>query len=1238
MTVYNHLLFSEIFFQQIRSETADLDNLWATLSTIRDTWQYYLPPPAGWTGPTWTPSSPFPVDDVARLRAYVVEQIFAYLELTYTPCPADERAFFLYADWAVTDRTGLCLVLRYSTDIEGRDPDTGIIPKGHNYAQQLLRLLREHQLDWGVLTNGRHWRLFHHAELSPTDTYLQVDLESIIAADDIQNYIIFHRFFSRSAFDRQNGRQRLDLYKQRSDEATRVIEAHLSAHVEEIVRQLCQGLIESCRAMAEDVTTQEIRTAIYKNALFLVYRLLFVLYAEARDLLPLDVPAYRALCLRDLLAEVRHNHQHGMHYGDDEAIWTRLQALFALIDVGQPEVGVPAYNGGLFDPTRRPFLTRHSIRNDYLQAALIGLSTIPGRGKSYEQDRTPQPIDYRDLSVRHLGSLYEGLLEYTLFIVVDEPHVVRAGNKQTQYIPYSQAGKVRANETVLQVGDVYFSETAGERKATGSYYTPEDVVDYIVRHTVGAKLAELKAEFDTQQGIQRQLADLADTPPDIPLYQQIQRALDDQFLRFVRERVLRLKILDPAMGSGHFLVNATHAVANFIVEYLSETPWENSELNTDVATWKRQAAERCIFGVDLNELAVELARLCLWMTTAANGKPLTFLDHHLRWGNSLVGAWRKDVGIYPLTKKESKQMFTLPLDRFEVELDQVLAGYQDLYAKNSDRVEEVREKARIFDEEIYPILQAYRELLDLHIGVHFGNGLKEAQYAQLGAAVQDPTTWIQLKKLGLSELLAHHAEKHWFHWELEFPEVFVGEKPGFDVVVGNPPYVRQERISEQKSFFQTAFNPVYHGGADLYVYFLVQGIRNLTKGGILGFITANKWLRADYAAELRHYLPQQARPLQLLDYGHSKVFPGTDTFPCILIVRSEDGQEQVEAKLLFADVSDRTRGNTTLQTYMRRHGFEVPYTNLQRTSWILEPTGVSELIEKFQTKLPKLGDRTGTDALRGIITGLNDALYVDTSTRNRLIEEDPECESLLRKLLRGRTIKRWHSVWDGDWMIAIPSSSNQTWPWSDCEDEKKAEQFFQQTYPSIYHHLKVFESPLRLRQDQGQFWWELRSCDYYDELEKPKIVIQQILYHSVFALDDKNFWVNQTVYFLPIDDLYLLAILNSRVIWWYLYRMWPHKKDEALSVQKPHLLSLPIPEVTDDLHSQIETLAHQAREIAGQDNRLPDLLELETQLNEYMIEAFKLSRAEVAMINSTLPPRDPLVVLEERIRKRQIPG
>jgi adenine-specific DNA-methyltransferase len=300
---------------------------------------------------------------------------------------------------------------------------------------------------------------------------------------------------------------------------------------------------------------------------------------------------------------------------------------------------------------------------------------------------------------------------------------------------------------------------------------------------------------------------------------------------------------------------------------------------------------------------------------------------------------------------------------------------------------------------------------------------------------------------------------------------------------------------------------------------------------------------------------------------------------------------------------------------------------------MLEPAGVSELLEKLRTKYPRLGEQTGVDAFFGIKTGFNDAFYIDAPTRDQLIEENLNCEPLLRKLLRGRTIGRWRPVWNSEWMIAIASSSNHNWPWSDCEDEGEAEAIFRQTFPPLYDHLKKHERRLRARQDQGRFWWELRSCDYYEALDRPKIVVKRIMYHSDFCWDLEGFWVNDSTVFLNTSDSYLLAILNSRVIWWYVFRLWPHMKDEALRAQNRRLLSIPVPEVSEDLRSKIEKLVWQAYKIAGQEENLSDLLDIESEIQDYVVEAYGLTSAEIALIDRTLPLRDPLVVLEKRVRK-----
>jgi len=1184
VAISNHLLFSEIFFQQIRRETADLDNLRDTLATIRDTWRYHISPPANHSGPVWVPDSPLNLDDAAQLRANVVEQIFAYLDLTYGPCEADSRAFFLYGDWGMQDRTGLCLVLSYTADIEGRDPATGRIPKGHNSAQQLLQLLRRFDLDWGVLTNGRQWRLLHRVELSPTETYLHVDLERIIAGDDIANYIVFHRFFSRSAFVREEGRQRLDHYKQRSEQAAKVIEEHLSANVEEIVRQLCQGLVESCHAAGEDVTAEAVRKDIYKNALYLVYRLLFILYAEARDLLPLNNPAYRAFCLFDLLAEVHANHRDGLHYAEPWAIWERLQALFALIDQGKAEAGVPAYNGGLFDPGRRPFLVHHRLRNEYLQAAMIRLSTVPAKGLTYDQDREPQPIDYRDLSVRHLGSLYEGLLEYTLFVVEGEPRVVRAGKKQTEYIPYSQAGKVRASETVLQVGDVYVSETAGERKATGSYYTPEDVVAYIVSRTVGEKLAELRREFYAAQQIESQLVDLADTPADIPAHAQIQQTIDDQFLHFVQEQVLALRILDPAMGSGHFLVNATHAVANFIVDLLNETPWENPAIDTDVATWKRRVAERCIFGVDINELAVELSKLCLWMTTTARGKPLTFLDHHLRWGNSLVGAWLKDVGIHPLAKKKDQPAFTLPLGAFQVDLSHVLADYHELYAKDSDNVEEVRQKAGIFEQEIRPTLERYRELLDLHTGIYFGNGLDETAYAHLGAAVETPASWASLKEMQLDDLLAQYIGRRWFHWELEFPEVFAADQRGFDVVIGNPPYLRMERIKPLTPYLKQQYR-LATPRADVFIYFFERAVDLLRVKGTLGFISSGTFTRTQAGKPLRDYLRDHTTLQVFVDFGGAPVFEGITAYPAILVLAREEPPSEHVVQGIVAD----TLGTSDVKEIIRSQGILVTQKDLDSSAWRFDDRRIAALRQKISSAGVPLREYSGVP-LYGIKTGLNEAFLIDQRTRDLLVTQNPQCQEILKPAVEGKDLKPWRAEWRRLWLIYTHHGIDMA------------------SYPSVLSYLYTFKYQLEQRATARQHeWYELQQPQqaYVPAFEGPKIIWPNLQNGPRYSFDSQRYYINAPACCLPTEDWVILAVLNSTVGWYWMRSTAIMRQGRWLEAKPQYVASVPIPQVSAEDRNLITDLAQRLSQ-----PDCPDRLGIEAELNDRVACLYGIKTAE----------------------------
>jgi hypothetical protein len=466
------------------------------------------------------------------------------------------------------------------------------------------------------------------------------------------------------------------------------------------------------------------------------------------------------------------------------------------------------------------------------------------------------------------------------------------------------------------------------------------------------------------------------------------------------------------------------------------------------------------------------------MTTAAKGKPLTFLDHHLRWGNSLVGAWLKDVGVYPLAKKESEHAFTLPLERFQVQLDQVLARYQELYAKSSDDVDEVREKARLFDEEIYPALQPYRELLDLHTGVYFGNGLDQEAYAQLGTVVDDPTAWARLRSEGFGDLLARHAGRHWLHWELEFPEVFTAERGGFDAVVGNPPYVRQEGLGQDKTFFQASY-AAYHGMADLYVYFFDRGLSLTRPAGRLGMITSNKFMRASYGGPLRKRLSDNGYLEQIVDFAQLPLFPGLTVRTAIYVLENAPANGRVTR---FAPV--RSLDYVRLDDEVAAVQKELAPSALAEASWSLASANEDTILRQMEAIGMPLGEYVKGQIFSGVKAGYNEAFIVDAATREQLIAEDPHSAEIIKPLVVGQDLGRYEIHFAGRYLI---------WTYVGVDIER---------YPAIKRYLSQFRNRLERRWDKGDHWYELRPCSYYDDFAKPKIVYPDIARNCRFAYDE----------------------------------------------------------------------------------------------------------------------------------------
>jgi hypothetical protein len=471
-----------------------------------------------------------------------------------------------------------------------------------------------------------------------------------------------------------------------------------------------------------------------------------------------------------------------------------------------------------------------------------------------------------------------------------------------------------------------------------------------------------------------------------------------------------------------------------------------------------------------------------------------------------------------------------------------------------------------------------------------------------------------------------------FHWHLAFPDVFrpldaiekldsQGWTGGFDVVLGNPPWVRQELLRPVKQLLRKF--DTFSSTADSSVYFLELGVQTCRPHGRVAMLTPNKWFLANYADDLRELIRNRCRVDLVIDFGHSRtLFPDADTFPAAVVLEPVEKPMPDSAESRFVQAHDSDRARQPLSELVRSHAVLVPHGNLRKSRWQLEESGASALLDRLLGTGMNLEKYLGASILSGVKTGFNKAFYIPTAIRDELVENDPDCEPLIKRFLRGRDVKRWVTMWDEKWHIVIPSSQNRRWPWS-AMGSAQAEAVFQDTYPGIHAYLKKFEDELRARQDKGEYWWELRPCDYYGDFEKNKLLVQCIAYYSQFAYDDEFFYVNNKVLVIPTGDLFLLAILNSRITWWIMNRTFQHMKDGGLSVDVQYLKRLPVPTVTDSMRAKFEEIARQCLDQSTAQE--PGLSEkLEVHLDGLVEEAFEISEGERKVLLSSLPPRDPI--------------
>ncbi|MXX82527.1 MAG: N-6 DNA methylase [Chloroflexi bacterium] len=645
------------------------------------------------------------------------------------------------------------------------------------------------------------------------------------------------------------------------------------------------------------------------------------------------------------------------------------------------------------------------------------------------------------------------------------------------------------------------------RKAGGVYYTPTYIVDYIVENTVGA-LVEGK------------------TP----------RQVDD------------LRILDPACGSGSFLVGAYQYLLDWHLAYYRAHPKRYRNRRRETADGmalstaeKRRILQNNIYGVDLDQNAVEVSKLSLLLKMleqendaagrqtlmfAAGGRILPDLSGNIKWGNSLIGS-----------------------DFFR--------GAQ----------------AGLFDDE-------------------------EAM--------------LRVKA---------------FDWDSEDGFGAIMAAGGFDAVIGNPPYVRQETLGRDfKNYAKGKFES-YVGTADLYIYFIEQSHRLLKQDGRYGVICSNKFLRTNYGKGIRNFLSTKSAFEYLIDFGELPVFADAATFPLIMITTNG-----LNAGKDFIFAAIKSLNFTDLKDEVQRIKLLLDKRSITGSRWTLASKDVQVALEKIKAAGIRLKDYIDTSIYFGIKTGLNAAFVIDRNTRDSLVEECPRFADLIHPFASGDDIRKYKVHYKERYLITIPKGwTNRQAGLTANEDE--AWNWLTTEYPPLTTHLKPFKARAQTRYDKGDYWWELRACDYYDEFAKPKIIYPDIAKESRIAFDTTGLLVTNTVWLLPSEDKYLLGILNSSLIFNY-YKYFASVLGDAnrggrLRWFRQDVLNLPIRTIDFDnpadvaMHDKIVDLVDEMLErhkqlpgLTGEGRKMAERLiaTVDGEIDALVYRLYGLSEDEVAIV------------------------
>ncbi|RUM61025.1 MAG: hypothetical protein DSY66_03040 [Persephonella sp.] len=809
-----------------------------------------------------------------------------------------------------------------------------------------------------------------------------------------------------------------------------------------------------------------------------------------------------------------------------------------------------------------------------------------------------------------------------------------------------------------------------ERKGLGAFYTPREIVHYMSQQSIIYYLSD-KLNLPVEDIRQIFTVDkFEDLPESI---KKNAKAIDNE--------LKNLKVVDPACGSGAFLVGVLY-------EIIRARSLLNDNLN--LYQLKKEAIENSIYGVDIDIGAVEIAKLRLWLSLVVDEEnpykiePLPNLDYKIMCGNSLleelvIGDEVVSLSVESEYKKDN-------VSEIEILRKEILEKREKFYnlvlekGKQDKEVKNLEKEIRNLDKKLKSLTnkskqkvslsllgndteKSFKELIELQHKLF--NQYNPEKKKQLKEKIDKKLKEFVLKKLNEEEekaenklrrlinkyngrdfskndkkevdklrLLLEEIEKYkrkldfrgcnknFFLWHLNFSEVFI-KKGGFDIVIANPPYIRQEKIKEDKPKFKAVGYQVYNSIADLYVYFYEKSYQILAKKGIFSFITSNKFMRAKYGKQLRKFLKKNTKLKNIIDFGGFRVFESATVDTVIVIGEKE---KPISNKIHICSIGNDFNKEKSLYDYCKEKGFEFPQEKLLSEVWTFEDLDIKEKIEKIGTPLKDWD----VNIYYGIKTGFNEAFIIDEKTRQKILnnckteEERKRTKAIIKPVLRGRDIKRYYYKWAGLYLIATFPSLNLN-----IDD-----------YPALKEYLKTFGRKLeqtgqtyidpktgkkvKTRKKTSNKWFETQdNIAYWKEFEKEKIVWQEIVREPSFAFDIKGFYPEATTFIMTGENLkYILALLNSYPVAFFFKQFYAGGGlgEEGYRYKKAFLEKLPIPKIPEDQQKPFIELVDKILELTNREDyeHRPDLQEkvqhYSKQIDQLVYKLYNLTDEEIERI------------------------